>query len=841
MKSISKIKHLFFALFLLSACAKHNAGIVKQTYHDLTSHYNGYFNANENFNLQLKSLQSNRVENYDEILPLFAYGSLDEIQDKNAPLTLSIEKARLSIQTHQEKTQGKNYKANEDNSISNWSDDAFLLIGKSYYLQGELDSAVACFRYITANFDESVDARSKKKIKKQKSNKKSKAKAKKKEDKQIELEKQGKDIRPKKKLLVHETTKSEALVWLANSYISKGEYGKAEAILTYIKGDKTFLRNYDKDVELSTAYLYLSQGSYSTAQGFVQSTLEKTKKQKHKARLQFILGQLHEETGNDALAAEFYKSSIKGNPNFEMIFYAKLKIIQMNRKSNSNSKETLKLIAKLTKDNKNKDYFDQLYYEKAMIALNDNDRELAKKHLVKSTELSTNNTKQKGLSYIKLAEINYEEEAYSYAQAFYDSSLMYIEEAFPQYNEALNRSKVLGDLIDNLTTIKTNDSLLVLAEMPAKELESYLYKQAVDLVDAEIKAEEKNKQSNVIANSSTSDRGDKNAWYFYSEASRNSGYKKFKQIWGEIVLEDNWRRSEKGSDGGSLAEDEVAGEDDYFDRIDVKYDAMLAAVPNGEEGKKQLTKDIVSSYYNAAVIYKIGLENEPKSIEMFEAMNSRFDGNKYEAEALYQLYVIHNNRDEKTKADQAKATLLKKYPDSKFAGFIKNPKQIDQLSSKDQVAKFYEESYNLYTAENYDAVIQNCEEANEKYANTKLMAKFDLLKAMAIGGKKLYDPFVSSLEYVVNTHKATEEQAKAEEMLAYLRGEKTEAEIKAENKSKILDNKPINNKPLESESQSIKQSDPESSDGKGLKIKLGKKEINLGKKGSKEEADDGVE
>lgn len=832
MKSISKIPHLFFALFLLSACAKHNAGIVKQTYHDLTSHYNGYFNANEHFNLQLKSLQKDRVENYEEILPLYGYGSLEEIKDQNGTLRTSIEKARLSIQTHQEKSLSKNYKPKDDNSISNWSDDAFLLIGKSYYLQGEIDSAISCFRYITANFDESVDARSKKKIKKQKQNKKAKAKEKKKEDKLIELEKKGKDIRPSKKFTVHETTKSEALVWLANSYIAQEDFGKAEAILTYIKGDKNFLKNYDKEVALSNANLFVAQGNYNGAQAFIETSIVHTKKQKEKARLQFILGQINEKNGNNALAAQYYNNSIKGNPNFEMIFYAKLKIIQMNRKSSSDSKETLKLIAKLTKDNKNREYFDQLYYEKALIALANKDRELAKEHLLKSVDLSKSNVKQKGISYIKLAEINYEEEAYAPAQAYYDSALNFIEETFPDYNQVSTRSSVLGDLIDNLTTIKTNDSLLILAEMPAKDLESYLYKLAVDQVDAAIKKEEKSNQTVVVA-SASDDKGDKNAWYFYSEASRNSGYKKFKQIWGEIALEDNWRRSEKNSEGGGSTEETVQGEEEYFDRIQARYDEMLAAVPNSKEGKDKLKEDIISSYYNAAVIYKVGLENETKSIEMFEALNSRFESNKYEPEALYQLYIIHTNRDETAKATNAKEELLRKYPNNKFAGFIKNPQQLEKLDTKEQIAAFYEETYDLYIAENFDAVILNCEEAKTKYANSKLMAKFDLLKAMAIGGKKLYEPFISSLEYVVANHKATEEQAKAEEMLAYLRGEDAKEQSKIDPKTKIPDKQV--SKEIGTESKSLQMPVTESDDGSGVRLKLGNKEINLGKKGDQTE------
>lgn len=828
MKPISKITYLFFALFLLSACAKQNASIVKQTYQDLTSHYNGYFNANESYKLHVKALKKNKKEDYDDLLPIYAYGSIEEIKTQGSALNESIAKARLSIQTHQEKSKSKNYLSNQDNSISNWSDDAFLLIGKSYYMQGQMDSAISCFRYITANFDEAVDGRSKKKIKKQRNNKKLKAKAKKQEDKLIEKELKGKDVRPSKKFSVHESAKSEALVWLANAYVSNQQYGEAEAILTYIRSDQTFLKNYDKEVEKTNAYLFLSQGNYSGAIPFVQATIAFYKKQNNKARLQFILAQLYEKNQDKTNAAILYKQSMKANENFEMIFYAKLKLIQMGRGNESLSKETEKLIAKMSKDNKNKDYFDQLYYERALIALANNEREDAKDYLNKSIKLSTINTSQKGISLIKLAEINYDEENYPLAQAYYDSSLSFIEKSYPFYDLVNSRSSVLTDLIGSLETIKMNDSLLLLAQLSPKDLEAVLYKKAVDEVDEEIKREGRNQQTNLVASSATSEKTDKNSWYFYSEASRNSGYKKFKQTWGEIELSDNWRRSDKRSESSVDGEEEAATKDQYFARIDTKYNDMLSAVPNSDIGKNRLKTEIISGYYNAAIIYKIGLENLPKSLEMFEALNTKFPKNSYEPEVLYQLYLIHDDLNNKAQSNKAKNDLLSNYPDSKFSSFIKHPEKIAELDPKQASEKYYIQTYADYESENFDEAILKCEKANELYSNNALQAKFDLLKAMCIGGKKLYEPFITALEYVVSEHKATEEQQSAQEILAYLRGEDPANSDKSE-QAKFIDKKKIDTKSINEATQIKKDENSSSNDG-GLKLKFGDKELNLGGK-----------
>ena len=692
-----------------------------------------------------------------------------------------------------------------------------------------MDSSINCFRYITAHYDEAVDGRSKEKIKKQRNSKKKKARDKKDKKKLIEKELAGKDIRPHKKLGLHESAKSEALIWLTNAFIANKQFIEAESIITYIRGDQTFLSDYDTELELSNANLYLAQESFKTGLPYLERAIDQTKKQKNKRRLQFIAAQINEKLGQKDRAAEYYQQSMKGNADFEMVFYAKLKLIQMYGQNPSKESEALRLIAKMTKDNKNKEYLDQLYYEKAMIAFNNNEKEDAKKFLIKSTVLSSTNTRQKGISFSKLGDMYYEEEDYTLAQAFYDSSMNFLDKSFIRYDIVSNRSVVLTDLIDYLTTIQLNDSLLLLGNIPAKKLQSLLYKQAVDIVDTEVKQEKKSLQTSMISSTEPGSKGSKNGWYFYSEASKNSGYKKFKQTWGEIELKDDWRRSNKNNNFDSVDnEDSIDEQDEYFARIDAQYEEMLSAIPSSEKEKKSLKKDIVIAYYNGAVIYKIGLTNLPKSIEMFKDLNHLYPNNKYEAEALYQLYVLYSELESTALAEAAKSELLSKYPDDKFAAYLKNPNANQEKNIDIQAADFYAQAYALYEVENFDEVILQCEQANELFPKDPLVAKFDLLKAMAIGGKKLYDPFITSLEYVVEKHANTAEQEKAEELLSYFNDTSS---IKTSSPSdKLMNDKKINID-LPKTNQTIKQKDFSSSNSTdGLKIKLGNKEVQFGGK-----------
>lgn len=48
---------------------------LNRTYHRLTSRDNGWFNANEKLKEVVRGMEDARVDDYDEVLPLFIYGT----------------------------------------------------------------------------------------------------------------------------------------------------------------------------------------------------------------------------------------------------------------------------------------------------------------------------------------------------------------------------------------------------------------------------------------------------------------------------------------------------------------------------------------------------------------------------------------------------------------------------------------------------------------------------------------------------------------------------------------------------------------------------------------------
>lgn len=780
------------------SCGTQNASFLKQGYHDLTSRYNANFNAKEKLDLTLKSLKESRKENYDILLPLYSYGTLADTKTRDAEFDIVIDKASTAIQLHK---------------ISNWSDDNFLLLGKSFYLKGDYPKAIESLRYITANYKDGVDGRSAKKIKKQNNSKKLKAKAKRQGKKDLEKLKAGKDIRPKKGFLKHSPAKSEALVWLVKSFTANKQFNEAQAVLDYIALENSFIQNYDREKELAHAEYLIAQNLYSEAIPHIQLALEKYKSNKKKARYNYVLAQLFQKTGNNAAAITYYKESEKGNNNYEMIFNAKLNALKLSSGNKDTDKED-KLLAKLIKDSKNLDYLDQLYYERAIIAKNKKDIKKASEFLALSIEKSTTNNKQKAKSHVLLAEILYNQEDYTLAQENYAAALTLITPDFENHKVISKRAGVLTDLVTQLNIITKNDSLIKLANLSPEKMEQMLYDQAV----ATVEAQKNGAGPKVVIDKFAQNDKPQNEvkWYFYSENAKSIGYGAFKQKWGERILEDDWRRTNKAT-GNSTTEVAKTEEEITKEKIETLYQQLLAEIPQGDSGKIGLKNEIVKAHYTAGNIYKFDLNNEPKAIDHFLAIVNKHPNSEYDAESLYNLYILNKEKN-KTASEKNKNLVLTNYPDSKFAKIINNPLYAESLKSDDiKVENFYEETYNLYSKENYEEVIFRINEAKNLYPDNKLQAKFALLEAITFGKQNKYQPYVDALEAIVKNYSNTVEEAKATEMLAYLKGkfpEPDKATLPAQIETEINS----------TEDDSLFDAD-KGKDKEGFKLNFGKKEI----------------
>lgn len=623
----------------------------------------------------------------------------------------------------------------QDHDISKWVDNSFLLIGKAYFMKREYFEAIESFQYVYTRWKRDPIA-------------------------------------------------NEALLWLIRAYMASGQYAKAQGGIDLIINNKAFPKEYRAEFFSIRASFYLSQKRYDQAVQPLEQLLEAGVSREQAARVHFILGQIYAITA-PRQAGEQFRLSLKKKPVYEMQFQARMNIARLYDGKNVTAKQARNQLKRLLKDEKNKDYFDEIYYELAMLSFKDRDPVQGVAMLRMSTASSTKNLQQKSKSYLAMAEHFFKAQDYTQSQMFYDSTAAILAKEHPKYREVQGKKDYLGDLVRYLNTIYEQDSLMKLAKLPESQLNK--------IIDREIKEERKRKDQERFekenpTNSNPSFPGGQPApggnmgsggsseWYFYNQQTASLGYGQFLQKWGNRELADDWRRSKKEkimTDGGGGSGDGGAKQvnlDEQLDAADprAKY---LARIPRSEEAKKVAKELIQDALFGLGGLYREKLDDYPKSISYYEQLLREHPGSKKEDEALYRLGLVYELTNKPDLKEARHQTLIKTYPESPFAKLLTSPESIEQKpASVDDAAceKLYEITYKNYESGKYALVKQQASEATNKYPGNKLLPNFEFLGAMCEGKLADTTSMKRALTMVVGRYPDHEVGKLALEVLDYL-------------------------------------------------------------------------
>lgn len=763
-------------LLLIYGCSTTNHALLPaQANADITSHYNAYFNTHDKLENILATNLETHKDKFDSVIPVYYYTSPKEFAANASDLDDIIKRATTAIQLH---------------TISNWTDDQFITIGQANYLKGEYDKAANSFKYITTQFKNGVDyvkvmKSLKKKVGKYVPGKPNTVRPQVKTivnpDGTKTLQKV--DNRPEESLWIHTPARSEALVWLIKTYTRQNKFDQAGAIITYVRSDNNFYKEYDNDLNLAEADLMVSKKDYAGAITPLEKYLQADKIKKKKkltVRPLFVLAQCYQAIGNNSKAIENYKLVLKSHPGYDMEFYAKIKMAKLARGNSSDNASVRALLAKMAKQLRYKEYWDQIYYELALISLSENNRPEARTFLHKSIHSSKNN-EQKALAFLKLADLDFEDEAYVPAKFFYDSTLSFMAKNDKGYRSVEERDKVLDNLVKQLNIIYEEDSLQKLAAMPKAEIDQVI-KDAL----ARKKKEEEDKKAaadlakqQMVNNPNGVNGQNQNtngsSWYFYNTTTRATGYNDFIKKWGNRNLEEDWRRSNKNT--SASAEDEAPVLDTVATKKDstlnakgaTPEDKMYANIPTTPEKMAKSIDRLVDAYYNAGTIYKDGLESYTKAQDMFETLNGRVPKHKLLLESYYNLYLIAMKLKNAQMAEKYKNLILEQFPESVIAKVLKDPNYVNQAKMKENVMDdYFQSAYDDYAKNRLDSAWYKAEMSNSLFKPNPLAAKFQLLQALILSKQNRLGDYVQALNIIINKGSDPQIKKSATDLLSLL-------------------------------------------------------------------------
>ena len=676
MKKVHTYLAFIFLSVLLYSCSTQKDRFINRSFHKTAARYNGYFNGVESLKEGLAKLEKNYQEDYNSLLPTSILGDAKQAQKIFPQLNRVIDKAALVVEYH-----SMDIKGVEKNK---WIDDSYFLMGKALFYKHEYGKSIEMLGFVTREYEGYIS-----------------------------------DL---------------ALLWSTRAQIEMGNFTTAKKQLLYLESDAR-LKNSDKALlaEVNANY-HIKKENWDEVISYIQTTLKYTKDKQRKARLTFILAQLHQKLEDYETAYLLFDKVVKMNPDYEFKFNALLSRARaFNPKFNDSSK-LINEIEKMLKDDKNIDYKDQIYFALAEIAIKEDKEALAKEHLLNSTASNLGNDQQQSISHLTLANIYFDEAAYLNAQGHYDTAMTFLSQNHPDYESLSKKRNSLNELVGLYNTITLQDSLMTLSLLDETSLLEFIDNLIEDLKEEDLRAKEALK-SNPGIRPNTNSRNQFNpmaggggAWYFYNPSAVSFGYSEFITKWGERKLEDNWRRKNKQeSSSGEEGEDE--------DKDVYSQDYYLEIIPTTDSAKLATVDLIVQSFYQLGLIYKEELQDYEEAIEVFETLLSAYPKNKYEALSYYQLYTTHLLLDETLYAQQYFTKLQEEYPESDYLKMIIDPESYYSKNTAlvDSAMLYYEEVYALFRNSQFSEVVNKAELLRGKYQFHPVSEQLYLLSALSNG------------------------------------------------------------------------------------------------------------
>jgi len=744
-----KLRQLFVIfIVLIAGCSTEKNTPARRAYHNVTAFYNIYFNGKESFREGLDRYKQQYQDDYSQLLPVFIYGEPGLQQSIKPQMERVVEKSSKAIRLHSitVKPDAKRGRLSpEEKAFYNQSeynkyvDDSYLLIAKALFYQMDYVASAKTLEYILNEYSDSS-------------------------------------------LLI------DAKIWLARTDLQRKDYSDAYSVLKSLSDEENLSDKQKTAFRLTYGTYYMRQNKLKAAEEWLKLSLVDMKDRYQAQRINYILGQLAVEFGEPRKATLHFEKVLKLRPPYYMEFNANIQIARLS--SGSNSRTMIARLEKMLRDDKNRDYQDQIYYALGQIYLRNNNRSKAVEHFKKAAYYSVQNKNQKGLAYLTLAQLYFEDEAYRNAQAYYDSAVTSLEKDYPGYADLYRKNENLTELVTNLIQVETQDSLLQLAAMPEADRKRIVSKMISEL-RAQDRAEEQRKRTSGGGYSRGQNRqlrtqgSNEGKWYFYNPNAKSFGEPEFKRRWGERALEDNWRRRDKQvvAFSGELTEEQAAAkmEEELKKEERYKPENYLKNIPLTDSAKLHAEFLIREGLYNAAHVYYSQLNDVESAVSTYEELLNRYQQGAYVLPTHYQLFTIFTEQGNTQKASEQKQIILTRFSNTQFAEVLRDPNYFRKYKQKeDERQMAYEQVLSDYQQGDYTRVVASSNKALQDPLLDNFHPKYAFLKALSLGKIQGNASLIQKLEEVNKQYPRDPVAKQSEELIAFIQKDelqKTRADI----------------------------------------------------------------
>ena len=740
MKRLVKILIVIVIVAIAAACSTEKNTPMSRFYHNTTLKYNIYFNGRESYKKGITKINDQNSDNYALILSVFTDSKEENASVANGEMEKAIQKSAKGIKLHsitkKPKPTGKAMSPKEkefmaQNEFNKWVDHCYMLMGKAYFIKRDYMQARQNLEFALRQYPNSK-------------------------------------VQP------------EIAMYLVRTFCEDKKFKEAKETLDKIEADKKITKKNAGFYAAVWADYYLKQNNREEAAEKLKLAVEKTKKRKDKIRYIYILAQLKEKENNLKDAYKYYEEAAKRNSNYEMEFNARINMAKCYSGGKGSNKEIFKLLNKMLKDEKNKEYRDQIYYAIAEVELRTGKENDAIEHYKQSSAVSVDNNYQKALSCLKLGELYFAKLEYKNAYIYYDTCMQNITEDYDNFKEIQTLTKNLSELVTYTDVIEFEDSVQKIAKMSDKERNKLIDGLIAKVVEQERLERELAQQESMNSYLFDQRRGETNnvgsstgKWYFYNPAQLSYGKNEFQKKWGNRKNEDHWRRRDKtvvsfDSGDDSEASDSVVADARPKNEDPKSREYYLQDLPLTDSAMQESHKRIENALYNASKIYKEKFGDYPKAINSYEDLNKRYPNSDYQLLSYYDLYILNTLIKDIPQAEKYKNLIISKYGNTNYARLLQNPnfvKEQEEIRKRDE--QLYANTYDAFMRGEWSTVQRNATNFINENSDSDLVPNFDFLNTMCTARNADTTQFKMALLDFIDRHPKHELKQAAENLLAY--------------------------------------------------------------------------
>ncbi len=680
------------------------------------THYNYYFNANTKINTVIENAKLSQQDDYTKLLSYYPY-SLENTSSQNGELDSVIYKSTAGILIHDLRT--------------DWVDNLYLLIGKSYFFKKEFDSAALTFQFINYNLFPRNKKEDDDRIVGENSRSYSSSLS--------IADKEKRNIF--KRMFTKPPSRNDALVWMTRTFIEQDKYGEAAGMINILQNDPNFPRRLKNDLDELISYWFYKQQNYDSSAIYLEKSLSNIDDKVVKSRQYFLLGQLYEMSGVFDKSSKFYSKSAHKTADPLLDIYARLNDAKMLRNSGSLKElnNSIATLLKMAKKDKYESYRDIIYYSAGILTMKKPDTTQSVMLFRKSLSYNENNPLYSNKAHLALGKIAYLQKEYKKAADHYDSLDLNMLDANEDSAEVAVRKSALRRVANLLDVISIEDSLQILATLSKKDIETAVKKQIKkkkkemgEYAAGEEAFVQENALSSTFDNNANAsiDLFDNNAakgdWYFYNNALKSRGYSEFKSKWGKRENVDNWRRksaiamSSTNNNADPMAEvdsQKNVTKENADNSGNISAESLTDAIPLTPEKMALSNQKITDALIELAQLFEMELMDYQQAIFTYEIYLQRFPDSLRNGEIYLGLYHCYTKLNETAKAAYYKSLIDSEFCESRSSVVVNKPALLMPDKNNPEVEKLYQQVYDLFISGQFEEALKLKEKADCDYGD----------------------------------------------------------------------------------------------------------------------------